>query len=113
MEWEWSRSGTIHTHIDSSIGGFTAQQVLLATIFVYDLVCTVPLLRPATFEYEPFLQGSFTLTLPLGISSLTSHPPHSFLRRDFEDRSCIHRLNQGERSAAGTMWFLELEKQLL
>src|SRR5277367_5543315 len=56
-----SGNGTIHTHIDSGIGGFTAQQALLATMFVYDPVCTVLLLRPATFEYEPFPQGSFTL----------------------------------------------------
>jgi hypothetical protein len=56
-----SESGTIHTHIDSSIGGFAAQQALLATMFVYDPVCTVLLLRPATFEYEPFPQSSFTL----------------------------------------------------
>jgi hypothetical protein len=54
-------SGTIHTHIDSGIGGFTAQQALLATMFVYDPVCTVLLLRPATFGYEPIPQGSFTL----------------------------------------------------
>lgn len=54
-------SGTIHTHIDSGIGGFTAQQALLATMIVYDPVCTVLLLRPATFEYEPFPQDSFTL----------------------------------------------------
>jgi hypothetical protein len=97
-----SGSGSVHTHIDSGIGGFTAQLVLLATMFVYDPVCTVLLLCPVTFEYEPLPQGSFALLL-LGILSLTSHPPRSFLRRDFEDRSCTHRLNQGERSATGAM----------
>lgn len=100
-----SGSGSVHTHIDGGIGGCIAQLALLTTMFVYDPVCTVLLLRPVTFEHEPFPQGSFIfhLTLLLGISSLTSHPPRSFLRRDFEDRSCTHRLNQGERSATGTM----------
>ena len=45
----------------AALEGFTAQQALLTTMSVYDPVCTVLLLRPAMFEYEPFPQGSFTL----------------------------------------------------